>query len=379
MLFASPTRIATCFAAITCGVFFAAGCKPAEQISQYTTPKPHLVDTAAKKPGAESSGQLSEDRQMLGAIWLAPETGWFFKVMGPPEKVVAAAKEFVAFVKSIKQAAGDNPVPQWTLPAGWHEKPGDQIRFATILMGGESPLELTVTKLPRNDSDETAYLLANINRWRGQLQLPPLAAGELAQNSLSEKIAGHSCTLVNFVGKAAGGGMAGAPFANAPFAGGAGVGPLVSRRPPLRDNPPGGDGAPHLSFQTPAGWEDGQRSEMRKAAFVVQDGKEKVEITVMTAGGDLEANVERWRGQLQLPPAEPGEIAKLIASLDGAGLKWKYVNLAGPESAQPREAILGAIAEAGGQTWFVKLKGNHDLAQREKPRFEAFVKSLKIE
>jgi hypothetical protein len=43
-----------------------------------------------------------------------------------------------------------------------------------------------------------------------------------------------------------------------------------------------------------------------------------------------------------------------------------------------RQAILGVMAAAGGRLWFIKLKGDHDLAAREKPRFEAFVKSLKL-
>ena len=41
-------------------------------------------------------------------------------------------------------------------------------------------------------------------------------------------------------------------------------------------------------------------------------------------------------------------------------------------------SILGVMAAAGGRVWFTKLLGDADLAQREKPRFEAFVKSLAL-
>jgi hypothetical protein len=103
-----------------------------------------------------------------------------------------------------------------------------------------------------------------------------------------------------------------------------------------------------------------------------------VEITVSSAGGDLLANVNRWRGQIGLPPIGTAELTEVVESIDTLGVSGAYVELTGPASAAKRETILGVRADAGGQTWFVKLKGDADLAQREKARFEAFVKSLKL-
>jgi hypothetical protein len=39
---------------------------------------------------------------------------------------------------------------------------------------------------------------------------------------------------------------------------------------------------------------------------------------------------------------------------------------------------LGAIAPVGDRVWFIKLKGDNELAARENARFQEFVKSLKL-
>src|SRR5688572_3030443 len=60
----------------------------------------------------------------------------------------------------------------WELPEGWKldDKPAP-MRFATILIPAEpKPLQLTVSKFP----GDVGGTLANINRWRGQIALPPV-------------------------------------------------------------------------------------------------------------------------------------------------------------------------------------------------------------
>ena len=117
-------------------------------------------------------------------------------------------------------------------------------------------------------------------------------------------------------------------------------------------------------------------NEFRKAAFNVADGDATAEITVIDlelGAGDLLQNVNRWRDQVGLPAATAAEVAestKKISTLGGSG---DYVELVGPKG-----AILGVRVLAGGKSWFVKLTGDSDLAKQEKPRFEAFVKSLKL-
>ncbi len=58
----------------------------------------------------------------------------------------------------------------WTLPSGWKEIPGNGIRLATFTPPGGLKTEATVVALPGESGGE----LANVNRWRGQISLPPV-------------------------------------------------------------------------------------------------------------------------------------------------------------------------------------------------------------
>ncbi len=129
-----------------------AGCERSEAIVRYTVDKPRLPET--------------KDRT-LGAIVPLASQGWFFKLTGPKDAVAAQFDAFSALLKSVHFS--DEAKPQWTLPEGWQERPGSDIRFATLVIGDAGardgkPLEVSVTVLPRS-GDEQKFLLDNINRW----------------------------------------------------------------------------------------------------------------------------------------------------------------------------------------------------------------------
>ncbi len=65
---------------------------------------------------------------------------------------------------------------RWTLPAGWQERQGGgDMRHATLTPPG-AKAEVTVVRLSGPAGGE----LANVNRWRNQLGLPPLGEPDLA-------------------------------------------------------------------------------------------------------------------------------------------------------------------------------------------------------
>jgi hypothetical protein len=297
---------------------------------------------------------------------------WFFKLTGDAKAVEPQQETFLKFAQTIKFSAGPDSKPSWTLPSGWKELPGGGFRFATIqIPSNGKPLELAV-------SSAGGDLLANVNRWRQQLKLPPIAASDLKSEAETLQVDGHEATLVSLVGKGSGQ-MGGAPFA--PFAGGSGA-PLPADHPPVSKTDgtriaPTASVASDLKFNAPSEWSSGKPNAFSLAAFKAIDGDKQVEITVSSAGGDLLSNVNRWRGQLKLPPIDAAELAKATKKIDTLGSTGDYVEIVGPEAAN-RETILGVQTEAGGRTWFVKLKGDAELAEREKSRFEAFVKSLQL-
>jgi len=207
-----------------------AGCGQHDEITSYTVRKPELVDptlvarTTQARSASEGSAAASEN-QTLGLIITTGDQAWFFKLTGDVKAVEPQHEAFLDFVQSIKvPSSGGNPT--WTLPEGWKQLPGSQFRYATIQLpaaAGEKPLEITV-------SSAGGDMLANVNRWRQQLSLPPIIVYELASTTETLKIDGRDATLVSFVGKGTGQMSGGAPFA--PFAGGATLPP---------DHPPIGE------------------------------------------------------------------------------------------------------------------------------------------
>jgi hypothetical protein len=350
----------------------AAGCGQHDQITSYTVRKPELVDpTLVARASAPAAA--ATDNQTLGLIVPVGDMGWFFKLTGDVRSVEPQHEAFLEFVQSIRFSPLPDAKPSWTLPSGWKETPGREMRFATIQIASESgpPLELSVIPLPNSSKDTQKYVLDNVNRWRQQLRLPPIGAGDLASSIKTLKVDGHEATLVSLVGKGSGQ-MGGAPFA--PFAGGSGS--LPADHPPVPAGKSGGSG--DLRYTMPAGWSPGKPNAISLAAFKVTDGDKQAEITVSTAGGQWLANVNRWRGQLGLSPVDGEQLAKDTKKIETLGTAGDYVEIVGPENSAKRETILGVQAEAGGRTWFVKLRGDSQLAEREKPRFEAFVKSMRL-
>ena len=166
------------------------------------------------KAGAENSSTSAEPDRMLAAIVPHGNTAWFFKLSGPSGAVGKQTETFDALVKSVTFPESAGGKPQWKLPTGWEQKPGSQMRFATLVLPAESaadsgskspskPLEVSVTSLPWSSQGEADQLLANVNRWRGQMQLKPLTPTELSTETRSIALSNDAkltATLVDLTG-----------------------------------------------------------------------------------------------------------------------------------------------------------------------------------
>lgn len=314
-----------------------AGCQQ-DEIRSYTVPKP-------------------EQNRLLGAILPHGDSTWFFKLMGPDGEVSEHKDEFDRFVDSVRFK--DNAdAPTWTLPEGWTTRE-EKVKgsYATIMVGKGHPLDLTVTRLSREGM--AGSILANVNRWRNQLALPAVTEEELPHEVTQRKLGGDTLTLVNMTGK---GGKA-APMAG-PVAG--------DRMPPAVVNRPS-----DLTYRKPEGWKKVENSAMSQATFQVTDGGKPASVTITSLGGGaggLEANVNRWRGQIGLPPLPEAEVRKLVAPLVVAGKENSYVDLAGSTS-----RILAVIVPRDDATWFIKMTGPPELVGKEKKHFEDFAQSVRFD
>jgi hypothetical protein len=360
---------------VALAVLSGAGCRPAEQITAYSVPKPDSIipsgeekltpaNRTERKPAA-----AAVPARMLAAIFITEKSGWFFKATGDIEKLAAKEAEFKQFLESVRFP--DEQKPTWKLPEGWVDRgEGSEFRLTTITMGDDAPpLELAVSRLDRSVPDERGFVLININRWRGQLGLSQLDPDELADSTTKLEIDGKNCYVLNAVGEmAAGGGM------RPPFAG---ASPTTTSLPPeTAGKAPAQES--ELKYEKPAGWQDGKLSQFRQAAFEVKAEDEQVEITVTTVPlgtGTLLANVNRWREQVGQKPIQEADLDTSVKTIPVGDKEGKYVDLTEGASGK---GLLGVILESGNRMWFVKLIGNADLAKREQTNFEAFVKSLHV-
>lgn len=219
--------LASCFVVTA----IVAGCGKSDEITSYSIPKeraPAVVatandsssaSTAASPAGAETSvasDPATGPDRMLGAVVMRPDQAWFFKLTGPEAAVAEVEQAYLDFLKTV-EFTGPNGAPVWKAPEGWVDGPPKAMRFATLMIpSGDAKLELAISSLPTQGGDVDAYLLMNLNRWRGQLGLAPStldamrgAEGELETIDLP---GGNQALVTNMRGKLTGGGMM-APFA----------------------------------------------------------------------------------------------------------------------------------------------------------------------
>ncbi|MCD6049436.1 MAG: hypothetical protein K0Q55_839 [Verrucomicrobia bacterium] len=127
-------------------------------------------------------------------------------------------------------------------------------------------------------------------------------------------------------------------------------------------------------WQLPSGWKVVAPGAMQTAKYQVTGEKDATgEVTVSVfpsdTGGNL-ANVNRWLGQVKLPPVDEAGLAKMMQPLDPANPKAVLVDMD-----NKGDRMLGAIVPRGGQWFFYKFRGNTALVEANKAAFIAFAKA----
>jgi hypothetical protein len=89
-------------------------------------------------------------------------------------------------------------------------------------------------------------------------------------------------------------------------------------------------------------------------------------------GGDL-ANVNRWRGQIELPPVAESELAPMVTKITAGPKTIQMIDCTGPKV----RCAVGWVSH-GGHTWFFKLTGPDALVGTEKAKFAAFLESVRF-
>lgn len=156
---------------VTLSLLLLAGCKDREIVT-YRAPKdppPVMPGGAAgnSAPNANPAGPVSGDQTMANT--------------------------------AVPTATGADLT--WTAPAHWTAKPASAMRRGSFSIKGDGgDADLSITAFPGS----TGGLLANVNRWRGQLGLAPLADADVAANTTSIDAGELHLTVVDFTGNASG-------------------------------------------------------------------------------------------------------------------------------------------------------------------------------
>ena len=306
----------------------------------------------------------------------------------------------------------DNAQPQlqFALPPGWQQIAPSQMRVAsfTVTNAAGQAADVGVIPLPAGENE-----LDLINMWRDQVQLPAttdddsgtvqvgdgtgklfefvstvpiidqkfrqrMMVAMLTRGSTSWffKITGEDSFVVSqkdvflqFLKSVSFSENTAAPNMSAPFA--------------AAPAPAAGQNENANSIWTvPPGWQSMPPSQFLLAQYLVQDGDARAEVNVRELageGGGLLANVNRWRGQLGLPPiAQEDDFSKMVDSVVVPGGQGELVDMTGTNSktGQPSR-LIGVVLPQAGQTWFYKLMGDPKLVAAQKDAFIKFIQSAR--
>ncbi len=130
-----------------------------------------------------------------------------------------------------------------------------------------------------------------------------------------------------------------------------------------------------LTWTAPATWTVKPNGSMRKGSFAIKGDGAEADLSITAfpgATGGLEANLNRWRGQVGLPPQSPAEVAAAVEKFSANGLEFLLVDYA-----DGGNRLIGAIVPYGGNSWFFKLMGPDALVAAQKDAFREFLHTVK--
>ncbi len=134
-----------------------------------------------------------------------------------------------------------------------------------------------------------------------------------------------------------------------------------------------------LAWTLPKGWTESRSSGMRYATLK-PPGAGRVDVSVVVlpgpAGGEL-ANVNRWRGQIGLPPVNEAALAsarKAIRTRAGQVSLFDFTS-----EGQARTRMIAGVLSAGGNSWFLKMVGDAEAVGAARPDFLRLLETLRFD
>jgi hypothetical protein len=326
------------------------------------------------------------------------------------------------------------PTLQYALPDGWEKKAPTAMRVASFGVSQDGK-QADVSVIPL--AGMAGADPANVNRWRGQIGLTALPDADISNLAEKVSVGDQPADLYDLAETAPGSGEAqrilgvilhrdGTAWffkmtgeaglveqqkpafiaflksvsfgASATAASAVDLSQLPPSHPPIAGTSLGTqnslvpnantlvmggmvkDGDGKSIWTIPADWRQVEPGPMLFAKFLITAGDKNAEVNILSAGdgGSLLANVNRWRGQLGLPPImQEEELSKMIGPIDGVG-NGQLVDFTGTNAKTGKPArLIGAVVPQNGQTWFYKLMGDENIVAQQKEALIQFVQSAK--
>jgi len=335
-------------------------------------------------PGGMAATPSSGPRRFLIAVVPNLESVIFVKGSGKPELLVGLTESLGVLAKSIR-FDGPSEIPTWTVPEGWKEAASSDgiamAKFTATPIGAESALiDFTLSQLPKplDSSEWPAYFEQNVNRWRGQLGLPPSPLADSME--MITELPRDGMELPAYLVDIRSAEKEAEPA-------------IQNLKVPLTMAPPDASTPKtesKLKYAMPEGWNDDGARGMRAASFSFEGNQNsdsesaKGEVTVIFAGGDRLANVVRWQGQLapNLSPEEQKTVAEnaITQAMEVKAAGGQVGQLYTLRSSQEPtgSTMLAAIIpmDNGVSSVFVKLTSPTWLADEHQSRLVQFIESL---
>jgi hypothetical protein len=300
--------------------------------------------------------------------------------------------------------AAETASAEVTTPPNWEPQPLSQMRQASFLVKGDNGAVADISFVSLGAA--AGNVLDNVNRWLDQLGQPPITEEKLGDIAQRLRTSLGDVTIVDLAGlpkdaDPATDGRIIAAMATTDnstlffkMRGNAGLteaqkGEFIkwiaavcnaqakTRPPQMADMPPQDRAAAQITWKMPEGWTEVPPSSMRYASFSAPaENGDKIDISVVTfpgEGGSDAGNINRWRGQIGLPPIDESAVTSQVTPLKTAGTTFSTTDIAGAKA-----RTIAAWTRHDGRVWFFKATGPNAAVEKQKPNFVKFIESVRF-
>jgi hypothetical protein len=163
--------------------------------------------------GLPNGGDPNKDGRIIAAMLTSENSTLFFKARGNAALTEAQKPEFIKWVAAVCNSQGPGksaqtaampaeapgaPHIKWTTPQTWTEVPPSSMRYAsfTAPAGNGAKIDISIATFAGEGGSDAD----NVNRWRQQLELPPIDAAAVGLQIAPLKSGSGNFTTIDIAG-----------------------------------------------------------------------------------------------------------------------------------------------------------------------------------